>query len=602
MGPTDLVVERRDDGSLVLRSPHELGPWPDRITDWLLHWAKATPERVFLAERDEGGEWRTVTYARALRTARSIGQALLDRGLSPQRPVAVISGNDVEHALVQLGALIVGVPYAPVSPAYSLASKDHRRLREALGLLTPGLVFAADGTAFATAIEAAVPGGTELVLSRGSVPGRRATPFATLAATAPTAAVEEARTRVGPDTIAKFLFTSGSTGRPKAVVNTQRMWCSNQEMLRTMLAFVRDEPPVVVGWAPWHHTAAGNHDFGLVLANGGSYYIDEGRPVPGAIEATVRNLRDVGPTFYFNVPRGFEVLLPFLRRDETLRRTFFSRLKLLFFAGAGLSQHVFDEMRELAIATLGEAVVFGTGLGSTETAPFTLGRTWDTDDAANMGVPPPGAELKLVPFQDRFELRVKGPHVTPGYWRQPELTARAFDEEGFYRLGDTFVLADEEEPSRGLCFRGRLADDFKLGTGTWVRVGPLRSRFLTHFFPFFKDVVIAGAGRDVPAALAFPDPAGWASLGTSAERRARLAALLASFDQDATGSSTRIDRILVVEEAPSLDAGEVTDKGTLNPRAVLEHRAALVETLYVEPPAPEVIHAAGTHPSAEVHR
>jgi len=582
-------VERRADGTLVVRSPHALAPWPDRITDWLLHWAEAAPDRVLFGERDPVGEWRTVSYSQAVEAARSIGQALLDRGLSTERPVAVLSGNDVEHALLELGALLVGIPYAPLSPAYSLVSKDYARLETALGLLTPGLVFAADGPTFAPALHAALPDDAELVLSRGSVPGCASTAYSSLLDTAPTAAVDAAAAGVGPDTIAKFLFTSGSTGSPKAVINTQRMWCSNQEMIRTNMAFLRDQPPVLMGWAPWHHTAAGNNDFGLVLANGGSYYIDEGRPVPGGIEATVRNLREMAPTFYFNVPKGFEALLPFLRRDEALRRSFFSRMQLLFFAGAGISQHVFDEMRELSIASCGEAVVFGTGLGSTETGPFTLGRAWDTDDATNMGVPPPGAELKLVPCRGRLEMRVRGPHVTPGYWRQPELTERAFDEEGFYRLGDLFVLADETDPSRGLCYRGRIAEDFKLATGTWVHVSPLRARLLRYFNPLFKDVVIAGEGRNLLTALAFPDPAGWATVTDAVARRGELAARLGRFDREATGSSTRIERILVVEEPLSLDAGEVTDKGSVNPRAVLDRRAALVENLYADPPGPQVI-------------
>ena len=557
---------------------------------------------MLFAERDAAGAWRTVTYSQAVEAARSIGQALLDRGLSTERPVAVLSGNDVEHALLGLGALLVGVPYAPLSPAWSLLSKDYGRLREALRLLTPGLVFAADGPSFSPAIEAARPHDAELVLTTGSVPGCGATPVASLLETTPGPAVHEAAARVGPDTIAKFLFTSGSTGRPKAVINTQRMWCSNQEMVRTMLAFLRDEPPVLVGWAPWHHTAAGNHDVGLVLANGGSYYIDEGRPVPGGVEATVRNLREIAPTFYFNVPKGFQALLPFLRSDRALRRTFFSRVKLLFFAGAGLAQGVFDEMREMALATCGEAVVFGTGLGSTETAPFTLGRAWDTDDATNMGVPPPGARLKLVPVRGRLEMRVRGPHVTPGYWRQPELTAAAFDEEGFYRLGDLFVLADETDPSRGLCYRGRIAEDFKLATGTWVHVGPLRGRFLKHFDPLFREVVIAGEGRELPAALAFPDPAAWGSVEDASARRVELAAQLARFDRDATGSSTRVVRLLVVEEPLSLDAGELTDKGSVNPRAVLDRRGELVERLYADAPGPEVVCAPDGAHDAEGRR
>lgn len=586
-----MVCETRADGAMLLRSPHPLAPWPERITDWLMHWAERAPERVLLAQRAATGGWRTLSYGQALAGARAIGQALIARGLSRERPVAVLSGNDLEHALLQLGALMVGVPYAPVSPAYSLLSTDYAKLRHVLDLLTPGLVFAADGEAFGAAIAAAVPVQAELVVVHGHLPGRRATPFAELTATPPTAAVDAAHSRVGPDTIAKFLFTSGSTGLPKAVINTQRMWCANQEMIRTVLAFLRDVPPVLVDWAPWHHTAAGNHDFGLVLANGGSYYIDEGKPMPGAIEATVRNLREIAPTFYFNVPKGFEALLPALRADEALRRNFFSRLAMLWFAGAGVAQHVFEEVKALATETRGQPVLFGTGLGSTETAPMTLARTWDTDDATNMGVPPPGVELKLVPFEGKLEMRIKGPHITPGYWRQPELTAQAFDEEGWYRLGDAFVLADPADPSKGLLYRGRVAEDFKLATGTWVHVGPLRAGLIAHFAPLLRDVVIAGSGRDEPGALAFPDAQACAAFGDAEALRAELARRLRAFARAATGSSNRVERLLLLEEPPSLDAGEATDKGSINQRAVLARRAALVESLYAEPPPPEVIRA-----------
>ena len=372
------------------------------------------------------------------------------------------------------------------------------------------------------------------------------------------------RARVGPDTIVKFLFTSGSTGTPKAVINTQRMWCSNQAMIQSMLPFFRDEPPVLVDWAPWHHTAAGNHDLGLVLYNGGSYYIDDGKPLPGAIETTVRNLREIAPTWYFNVPKGFEALLPFLRSDAELRSRFFSRLKVLWFAGAALPQHVYDEMKELAYRTCREEIPFLTGFGATETAPATLGRTWPSANVANMGFAPPGAELKLVPFEGAYELRVRGPHVTPGYWRSPELTARAFDEEGYYRLGDAFLYEED-----GLVFKGRIAEDFKLSTGTWVHVGELRARLIHHFAPLARDVVITGEGHDEVGALIFP--AG----NAPREEYLRRLRTLAS-----TGSSNRVARAMLLEEPPSLDAGEMTDKGSINQRAVLARRAKLVEELY----------------------
>ncbi|MGE3680015.1 MAG: feruloyl-CoA synthase, partial [Burkholderiales bacterium] len=526
LGPTEIHAVWHDDGTVRLRSPHALEPYAERITEWLEYWAAAAPDRVFLAERAGDGGWRTLSYAQALDAARHVAAALLARGLSAERPVAVLSGNDIAHALLQLGALYAGIPYAPVSPAYSLMSTDFGKLRHVLRLLTPGLVFAADGAAFARAIAAAVPADAELVVVRNPPGGRDATRFDAMLAHPVGPEVDAAHAGVGPETIAKFLFTSGSTGVPKAVVNTQRMWCANQAMIRTMLAYFRDEPPVLVDWAPWHHTAAGNHDFGLVLVNGGSYYIDEGRPMPGAIEATVRNLREIAPTFYFNVPKGFEALLPFLRDDAVLRRTFFSRLRVLWFAGAAVPQHVYDEMRALARAERGEPVPFLTGLGSTETAPMTLARLAESDDASNMGVPPPGVDLKLVPFEGKFEMRIRGPHISPGYWRQPELTAQAFDDEGWYRLGDAFEFADPANPSQGLLFRGRVAEDFKLATGTWVHVGPLRAAFIAHFAPLVRDVVIAGAGRDMLTALVFPD---------GAHAREAFAARLRTFAAQATG-------------------------------------------------------------------
>jgi feruloyl-CoA synthase len=593
LGPAALLVVRSIGGAILLRSPHPLGPYPDRLTDRLECWADRAPQRVLFAQRNEAGAWRTVTYAEALERARRIGAALLARGLTAERPIAVLSGNDIEHGLLQLGALYAGIPYAPVSPAYSLMSADFGKLKSVLALLTPGLVFASDGSLFGKAIAAAVPEDAELVVTRNPPAGRSAGPFCALLEGEPGEALDAAHARVGPETIAKFLFTSGSTGVPKAVINTQRMWCSNQEMICTMLAFFRDEPPVIVDWTPWHHTAGGNHDFGLVIYNGGSFYIDEGKPLPGAIEATVRNLREIAPTWYFNVPRGFEALLPYLRADEELRRNFFSRLKVLWFAGAGVAQHVFEELKELAFATCGETILFLTGLGSTETAPMALARVWDTDDAANMGVPVPGVEMKLVPLEGKYEARLRGPNITPGYWRQPELTKQAFDEDGYYRLGDAFSLADPVDPGKGLLFRGRIAEDFKLATGTWVHVGPLRAQLLEAFAPLARDVVIAGAGRDAVAALVFPDLEGCRRFDGKALRR-EFQSRLDALARAGTGSSNRVVRALLLEEPPSLDAGEATDKGSINQRAVLARRAAEVAALYAEPPGAEVIVAAAT--------
>ncbi len=602
VGPRDVAVERRADGTLLLRSQQALGRYPDKLTERLEFWAAETPTQPFFAQRDINGGWRTVTYEQALEFARRIGQSLIDRNLSAERPIVILSGNDIEHALLGLAALYVGIPHAPISPAYSLMSGDFAKLRGIIDLLTPGLVFACDGVQYAKAIQAVVPADVEVVAARNAPEGRHATRFADLTRPCPSAEVDAAHAAVGPDTIAKFLFTSGSTGVPKCVINTQRMWCANQVMLRQALSFFAEEPPVIVDWAPWHHTAGGNHDVGLVLYNGGTFYIDEGKPLPGAIEATVKNLREIAPTWYFNVPKGYEALLPYLRNDAELRRNFFGRLKVCWFAGAGIAQHVFDEIQDLAIETCGERILFLTGFGSTETAPFALARTWHADNAANMGLPAAGMDLKLVPNEGKLEARVRGPNITPGYWRQPEYTEKAFDEEGFYRLGDAFKFADEADPTQGLLFDGRIAEDFKLSTGTWVNVGPLRAGFVDFFAPTVRDVVLAGADRGEIGALVFPDvaacrklapdlPADAAAETVLSEPRVRAHVLerLKDLARASPGSSTRVARVLLMAEPPSLDKGEMTDKGSINQRAVLSHRAALVDELYGAAPSPRVL-------------
>jgi feruloyl-CoA synthase len=596
----EVAIDRRADGTLYLNSPHPLDPHAERLTDRLIYWAETAPDRVFMAERD-GNRWRTMTYRQALIEARRIGAALLKRNLSAERPIVILSGNDLAHALLGLAANYVGIPYAPVSPAYSLISSDFGKLRHIVNLLTPGLVFACDGTHYARAIEAVVPPDVEVVAARNQLANRPMTQFAELLVP-PSAAVDAAHARVTPDTIAKFLFTSGSTGMPKGVINTQRMWCANQQMLRSALRYFQDEPPVIVDWAPWHHTAGGNHDVGLVLYNGGTMYIDGGKPLPGAIEETVRNLKDIAPTWYFNVPKGYEALLPFMRADAALRENFFSRLKVLWFAGAGLAQHVFDEWKNLAYRTCGEDILFLTGLGSTETAPYAFGRMWDAENSTNIGLPPPGLDVKLVPLDGKYEARLRGPNITPGYWREPELTAAAFDAEGFYKLGDALKFDDPAKPEKGLLFDGRIAEDFKLATGTWVSVGPLRAAFTAHCAPFVKDVVIAGADRDVIGVLVFPDldacrrlapdlpqDAGAADIVAHDRVRREFRFLLESFAKAATGSSNRIVRAILLDTPPSLDTGETTDKGSINQRMVLRDRAALVQELYASVPSPRII-------------
>ncbi|MCS6920950.1 MAG: feruloyl-CoA synthase [Elioraea sp.] len=561
-----------------LASPHPLAPYPRNLTERLAHWARERPAQVLAARRDGGG-WRTVSYREAFERARRIGEALLARGLSAERPLAILSENSLEHLLLTLGALYVGVPVAPVSPAYSLVSTDFAKLRQVLALVTPGLVYAADERRYARAVEAAVPKGTEVLFGPG---------LGALEAEAPSARVEEAHRASGPDTIAKFLFTSGSTGQPKAVINTQRMLCANQQMLVQALPFLAAVPPVLVDWLPWHHTAGGNHNVGLVLYNGGTLYIDEGRPLPGLIETTVRNLREVSPTVYFNVPRGYEALLPYLRSDETLRRTFFSRLGLMQYAAAVLPQPVWEAYDRLALETCGERILWITGYGATETAPFAMSTNRGAARAGTVGLPVDGVEMKLAPVNGKLEARFRGPSITPGYWRAPELTRAAFDEEGYYRTGDALRFVDPADPAAGLEFDGRLTEDFKLSTGTWVSVGPLRARLVAACAPYVQDCVITGHDRDEVGALVFPNAAACEGLGPEALRQA-LAAALARLAREATGSSNRIARALVLQEPPSLDAGEITDKGSINQRAVLERRTAAVAALYADPPGPEVI-------------
>jgi feruloyl-CoA synthase len=618
LGPADVLVERRNDGAILMRSPLPLPPFAEKLTARLVHWAKAAPDRVFLAQRDAAGAWRTLTYAQALAAVRAIAAALLARDLSAERPIAILSGNDIEHALIGLAAMHVGIPYAPISVPYSLLSQDFKKLKAIIDILTPGLVFAASGTTFARAIEAAVPSNVEVVVAANPPGDRRATPFSALSMTRATSAVDAAHAKVGPHTIAKILFTSGSTGQPKGVINTQLMLCANQAMIRSGFKFLADEPPVVVDWLPWNHTFGANHNFGLVLDNGGSLYIDEGRPLPGAIAATVRNLRDIAPTIYFNVPKGFEMLLPHFMADQALREKFFSRLKVLFYAGASLSQHVLDALQRIAVQTTGERIIFLSSLGSTETAPLALACTWECERAGNIGLPCPGVELKLVPRDEKdeknekLEARLKGVNIMPGYWRAPTLTAEAFDEEGFYKIGDALKFADAADPAKGLLFDGRLAEDFKLATGTWVSVGPLRAAFIAHCAPLVRDVVLAGADRDEVAALVFPDldacrklapdlapdvPA--AQLLADARVRREFARLVDAAAAAASGASSRIVRAILLAEPPSLDIGEMTDKGSINQRAVLVHRAALVEELYADPPPPLAIVAKSAMPLTE---
>jgi feruloyl-CoA synthase len=597
-GDPDVAVERRDDGVIYLRPKKPLGDYPVRLTDRLHHWAKAEPNRVFMAERSAGGGWRTIDYAQLLSSARHIASALLARGLSAEKPVVILSGNSIDHALVAFGALYAGIPFCPVSPAYSLVSKDYGKLAFLMKLLTPGLVFADDANKFADAILANAPADTEIVVSRGEIPGLSPTTLAELLATPEHPRLDAIHDAIGPDTIAKFLLTSGSTGNPKAVINTQRMICANQVMLRETLAFLKDEPPVIVDWLPWNHTFGGNHNIGLTLYNGGSMYLDEGKPMPGGIEETVRNLREISPTVYFNVPKGYESLLPYLRDDKALREKFFYRLHAMFFSGAALSPFIWNSLDELAVGEKGYRVPMLTGLGATETAPFFMSVKPETSRSGHVGLPVLGNDAKLVPNNGKLEVRARGPNVTPGYWRQPELTKAAFDEEGFYKFGDALKFAVSGDFDAGFDFDGRIAEDFKLASGTWVSVGPLRARFVAACAPLVRDVVIAGINRDEISALVVLDldgcrlinpalPAGdVAAAASDAKVRAAFVERFKKFLASSTGSSTRVTRAVLLDTPLSIDRGEVTDKGSINQRAVLERRAGLIEQLYAPvPPA-----------------
>ncbi|EHR72728.1 acyl-CoA synthetase (AMP-forming)/AMP-acid ligase II [Burkholderiales bacterium JOSHI_001] len=593
-GCIEAAVTTAADGTVRITSTEALRWFPERLTDCLSQWAADAPERSFVAKRHQGGEWQRISYAQMLQRARAIGQALLDRGLSADRPVAILSDNDLDHLSLALGAMWVGLPFAPISPAYSLVSQDFGKLRHILGTLTPGLVFAIS-PAFAKAIAAVVPADTEVVLVTGELEGRAVTPFSALLATSPTPAVDAAQQAVGPDTIAKFLFTSGSTKAPKGVVNTHRMLCANQQALRQCMAFLADEPPVLVDWLPWNHTFGGNHNVGLALYNGGTLYIDEGKPTPAGMAETLRNLREISPTVYFNVPKGFEEIARAMRDDAQLRQTLFARCQAFMFAGAGLSQAVWDELDAHGEATIGERVRIITGLGMTETAPSCTFAVGTDVRSGHIGLPVPGVEIKLVKDEStggKTEIRFKGPNVMPGYWRAPEQTAAAFDEEGFYRTGDAAKFIDPAHPQRGLMFDGRTAEDFKLSTGTFVSVGPLRARIAQAGAPCVMDSVITGLNQDEVGALIFPrmdecrrlaglsDNAGTVAVLHHPAVRGFFQALADVLWQSGTGSANRVSRLHVLAEPPSIDKGEVTDKGSINQRAVLQHRESLVQALY----------------------
>lgn len=599
-GVTRVQVRDGDGGTHYLCAEQALQPYPDRLTDRLRRWAAERPQRtLFARRRREGtrpdgtpilGDWQPVTYTEAWQTARAVAQALLARGLSAERPVLILAENSLEHALLTLGCMVAGVPWAPVSPAYALLSRDHGKLRHITQTVTPGLVFAQDER-YAAAIEAVIPPDVEVVLGEGTLPGRASTPWATLTATTPTAAVDAAMAATGPDTIVKFLFTSGSTQAPKAVINTHRMWCANQQQMAQSMPVLAEEDLVLVDWLPWNHTFGGNHNVGMVLYHGGTLYLDDGKPTPALIGETLRNLREIAPTVYFNVPTGFEAIAHAMEHDARLRATLLSRVRMFFYAGAAMAQPIWDSLWRSCLRELGMRVPITTGLGMTETSPFALFVPGPEVRAGDLGLPTPGLEVKLAPVDGKVEVRYRGPNVTPGYWRNPAQTAAAFDEEGFFRSGDAVTWIDPTDVHRGVRFDGRIAEDFKLATGTFVSVGPLRARLIAAGAPYVQDAVITGLNRHEVGAMVFPTPRVRelcplppdASLHDVVEHPAVLAhfqRVLDGLAREATGSANRIARLILLADPPSIDRGEITDKGSINQRAVLAHRADTVEALY----------------------
>ena len=594
-GVTRVTLKDGVPGTHYLKADQDLQAFPDRLTDRLQHWAQKKPTQTLFARRikladGKLGDWRHVTYSEAWNTARNIAQGLINRGLNAERPVVILSENSLEHALLALGCMVAGVPFVPTSPPYSLISQDYDKLKHVLCTVTPGMVFASDAR-YAKAIDATVSSDMEIVMNEGGVEGKQVTTFEALCNTPATAQVDAAIAATGPDTIAKFLFTSGSTKLPKAVINTQRLWCANQQQMAQSMPILAEEPLVLVDWLPWNHTFGGNHNFGMVVFHGGTMYIDDGKPTPALMHETLRNLREIAPTVYFNVPTGFEAIALAMKTDDLLRKTLLSRVQMFFYAGAALAQPIWDSLYESQEREVGERIVMGTGLGMTESGPFGIFVTNPYVNAGDLGVPTPGLELKLVDMGGKTEVRYRGPNITSGYWRNAEETKSSFDDEGFFCTGDAVKWIDETDVHLGLKFDGRIAEDFKLATGTFVSVGPLRGKIIAAGAPYIQDVVLTGINLKEVGAMVFPTPAVRALSGMAADAPMAdvlgSAPVLAQFQKiidelakTATGSANRIARMCLLSEPPTIDKGEITDKGSINQRSVLTHRADTVAALH----------------------
>jgi len=608
LGSTACDVEQRPDGSVRLRLKEPLQPYPRRYSDRLVHWAQVAPDRVFLARRPPHGpttgDWQTLGYGDTLRQVRAIAQALIERRLSADRPVMILSENDFENQLLALACTHVGIPYVPVTPAYSLLSRDFAKLKFLNARMQPGLVFAASAAAYGAAARAAFPQ-AEFVATRTE--STAATPFAALLASVPGPAVDAAYQAITPEQVAKVLFTSGTTGEPKGVMLTHRMLCSNRQQLLQALPFCAEGPPVLVDWLPWHHTFGGTNNVGLALYCGGSYYIDPGKPLADAVQPTVDALREISPTIYYNTPAGLAALLPHLREDAQLRERFYAKLQLIYYGGAVLPVHTWAGLDEVAVRHTGCRVQIVSGLGSTECGPVPATTSCDPQREPMVGLPVPGVELKIVPCGEKLELRMRGDCVTPGYWKDPALTAAAFDDEGYFCLGDAVTWVDPAQPERGLRFDGRIAENFKLASGTWVTSGPLRTTAVAAFSPLALDVVIAGSGQDFVGALVFPEleacraldsalPVGAdaATVLASPKVRARFQQLLNGLATSGTGSANRVVRIVLLAEPATLDNGEMTAKSAISAAAVLRRRTAELAALFAPQPGDGVLCAQGS--------